>query len=108
MVRTALSSLLASVCLLSLMACDADKPTRPTASGSPTGTTTQTLPTSPATSPVPPYLSEYSDRERRAYRDAVDDYEAFADRNAALVRKGRATPAARRFYQQATASWQSY
>ena len=46
--------------------------------------------------------------ERAAYEAAVAAYEDFSDRNAELVRKGKATPEAREFYQEATAGWQSY
>ena len=114
--RTALASLVASTCLLSLAACDGDEPVPPSATRAPTAstspsTTSSSSPTAssrPNASPVPPYLAEYSGGERKAYEEAVASYERFSTRNAELFRKGRATPAAKAFYKRSTAAWQSY
>jgi hypothetical protein len=102
MVRSAVSSIIVTACLLSLAACDADEPAPSAASP------TQATSSSPVEPIVPRYLVDYSEDEREAYDDAVVAYEAFADRNAELVRKGRATSEAREYYQRATAGWQSY
>lgn len=107
MVRTALATLVATACVLSLAACTSDGPgtatDTPTASTSPT--TAGPTPTEPA---VPPYLADFSEEERNAYQAAVEDYEEFSRQNAALYRVGEATPAARAFYKKSTAAWQSY
>lgn len=102
MVRSALASLAATACLLSLAACDGDEPASSAVTSTPTSTPSRSEPT------VPAYLAKYSENEREAYDEAADAYEAFSDRNAELVRKGRATPEARAFYREATAAWQSY
>jgi hypothetical protein len=105
--RTAMASLAASACLFSVTACSTSEPTEasPPAESSPP---TSASP-SPSTSPTETaYLQAYSEEERTAYREAVDDYAAFSRRLAAINEAGRATPRAKAFFKQKTAAWQSY
>ena len=91
----------------------------PTPDGGPSITTsspTSSTPTSPSITPdgtptaetVPAYLGKYSPQEQKAYRAAVKDRERFADHQAAIFRRSRATPQARTYYMRRTASWQTY
>lgn len=57
---------------------------------------------------IPAYLAKLEPGERAAYRDALRDYERFAERQAELYEAGEATNDAQAFYEQATADWQSY
>ena len=107
--RTAMALLAASACLFSVTACSTSEPTEaspPAESSSPTSASP-----SPSTSPtetVPAYLREYSEEERTAYREAVDDYATFSRRLAAINEAGRATPRAKALFKQKTAAWQTY
>ena len=107
--RTVMASLAASVCVFSMAACSSNEPTEaspPAESSSPTSPSP-----SPSTSPtetVPAYLQEYSEEERTAYREAVDDYATFSRRLAAINETGRATPRAKALFKQKTAAWQTY
>jgi hypothetical protein len=107
MVRTALATLVATACVLTLAACTSDGPgtatQTPTASTSPT--TASPTPTGPA---VPPYLADFTEDERAAYDAAIEDYESFSDRQARINAKGKATASAKAFYQERTSAWQSY
>ena len=108
MLRTAIASLAASACLFSVTACSANEPTEassPSESSSPTPASGAS--TAPADA-VPTYLKEYSEEERAAYREAVDNYVTFSRRLAAINEAGRATPKAKGFLKQKTAAWQSY
>ena len=107
--RTAMASLAASVCLFSLTACSTKEPTEaspPAESNLPTSASPSA--SSPPADTVPAYLQEYSDQERAAYREAVEDYAAFSRRLAAINEAGRATPKAKAFFRQQTAAWQTY
>ena len=108
MLRTAIASLAASACLFSMTACSANEPTEassPSESGSPTpasGASSASADTGPA------YLQDYSDEERAAYTEAVEDYGAFSRRLAAINAAGTATPRAKALFKKKTAAWQTY
>jgi hypothetical protein len=107
--RTAMASLAASVCLFSVTACSTNEPTEaspPAESNSPTSASPS--PSASPTDPVPTYLKEYSEDERTAYAEAVEDYAAFSRRLAAINEAGRATPKAKAFFKRETAAWQTY
>jgi hypothetical protein len=107
MVRSALTSLAVSACVLMVAACDGNDPGTPTPA--PTSSTPpSSASASPTTSAVPPYLVRYSAAERAAYAAAVRDYQRFSRRNADFYRVGKATPAAKAYYKEASAAWQSY
>jgi hypothetical protein len=107
MVRTALTSLAVSACVLVLAACDGHDPGTPTQA--PTSSTSPSSATaSPTSSAVPPYLVRYSAAQRAAYVQALDAYRAFSVRQAQFNAAGEATHEAKLFYQHKTAAWQTY
>ena len=93
----------ATVLMCALSACSgepvADPPTSPS-----TSSTTITSPTPT----LPPYLEPYSEAERDAYHQAVAAYAAITRRGAEFEEAGRATVAAKEFYQRFTSDWRTY
>ena len=96
---------LATFVVLALVGCANNEP-RAVPSHSPSPTLTG-APSSPSPS-EPAVVSRLTDRERRAYMDAVDDYKHFAVGQAKILARGKATKSAQAFYRQRTAAWRSY
>lgn len=98
----------ASAVLLACTGCSstddqpAERPTTPTASASASKATLSVKNAEPS------YLGEYTSKERRAYGDAVAARSRFASRQTAFYSRGKATPQAKSYYRQYTASWRSY
>ncbi len=110
-IRTAAVTVTCLMALMALTACSGDHPEpEPTSSPTPTASTSWVPTSSPSpTEPsVPAYLERFSEAEREAYADAVADFGDFSEGHGAILSVGEATPAAKAFYQERTAAWQTY
>lgn len=78
-------------------------------SGSPSVSSPPSVTKTPSATPTTPtYLEKYSQAERVAYADALRDYTSYRAREARFERSATAPVAARTFYRNYTADWQTY
>ena len=106
MSRTQFAVIAAITAVLLCSACNG----KPDAGMTPTGSPTPSLSdaSESPTQVVPTYLQDLTHRQRSAFSGALRAYHAFLAEQSKIVTSGKATPAARLYYQRRTADWQTY
>jgi hypothetical protein len=99
--RRATAAIAGVALAFSLASCssDDDKPT-------PTPSTTQA--TTPATSAAPSWEDAYTPEQLAAYKEALARYTAYLNKSQPIWAAGKATPAAKKLFQEYYIPWQAY